>query len=103
MHGGGCEAATDLSQGGLLAALAALSPSAIVDLGPDGLTELFSESCGRFLLAVKDESPLEGLRYRIIGEAGGDGLRIRCGTQKLTIGTEEMEHALSSLTRVMRG
>jgi len=38
----------------------------------------------------------------IIGDVGGDGLRIRCGTQRLTIGPEEMEHALSSLTRVMR-
>ena len=100
--GGGCEGATDLSQGGLLAALAALSPSAKIDLGPDGLTELFSESCGRFLLAVKDESRLKGLPYRIIGETGGDGLRIRCGTQMLTIGTEELGQALSSLTRVMR-
>jgi len=100
--GGGCGAATDLSQGGLVAALAAIAPSAAVDLGPDELTELFSESCGRFLLAVKDESRLEGLPYRIIGEAGGDGLRIRCGTQRLAIGTEELEHALSSLTRVMR-
>jgi phosphoribosylformylglycinamidine synthase len=100
--GGGCEAATDLSQGGLLAALAALSPSAAVDLGLDELTELFSESSGRFLLAAKDESLLKGLPYRIIGEAGGDGLRIRCGTQKLAIGPEELEHALSSLTRAMR-
>ncbi|MDD1665676.1 MAG: AIR synthase related protein, partial [Methanomicrobiales archaeon] len=100
--GGMCEAATDLSQGGLLAALAALSPSAAVDLGPDELTELFSESCGRFLLAVKDESRMKGLPYRIIGEAGGEGLRIRCGTQSLGIGPEELEHALSSLTRAMR-
>jgi phosphoribosylformylglycinamidine synthase II len=100
--GGGCEAATDLSQGGLVAALAILAPSATVDLGPDDLTELFSESCGRFLLAVKDESRLKGLPYRIIGEAGGDGLRIRSGMQRLIIGLEELEHALSSLTRVMR-
>ena len=100
--GGGCEAATDLSQGGLVAALAALAPTAAVDLGPDELTELFSESCGRFLLAVKDESRLKGLPYRIIGEAGGDGLRIRCGTESLILSPEEIEHALSSLTRVMR-
>jgi phosphoribosylformylglycinamidine synthase len=100
--GGRCNAASDLSQGGLLAALAALAPSAAVDLGPDGLTELFSESSGRFLIAVKDESMLKGLPYRIIGESGGEGLRIRCGTQSLTIGPEELEHALSSLTRVMR-
>jgi len=51
---------------------------------------------------VKDESLLKGLPYRTIGESGGEGLRIRCGTQKLTIGPEELEHALSSLTRTMR-
>ncbi|MDD1669578.1 MAG: phosphoribosylformylglycinamidine synthase subunit PurL [Methanomicrobiales archaeon] len=100
--GGGTEAATDLSQGGLLAALAALSPSAAVDLGADELTGIFSESSCRFLLAARDESRLKGLPYRIIGEAGGDGLRIRAGTQALTLSREELEHALSSLTRAMR-
>jgi phosphoribosylformylglycinamidine synthase len=100
--GGRCEAATDLSKGGLLGALAALSPSAGVDLGPDALCELFSETSGRFLLAVRDEGVLEGLPHRIIGEAGGEGLRIRAGLQSLSLSHEEMGHALSSLTRVMR-
>jgi len=100
--GGGCEAATDLSQGGLIAALAALSPSASVGLGDDALCELFSESAGRFLLAVRDESRLRGLSYRIIGEAGGEGLRIRAGTQSLAISQEDTGRALSSLTRIMR-
>ncbi|MDD1664456.1 MAG: phosphoribosylformylglycinamidine synthase subunit PurL [Methanomicrobiales archaeon] len=100
--GGRCEAATDLSQGGLLSALAALSPSARVDLGPDALCELFSESSGRFLLAVKDGAALKGLPCRIIGEAGGEGLRIRAGTQKIALSPEELERALSSLTRIMR-
>jgi phosphoribosylformylglycinamidine synthase len=100
--GGRCEAATDLSKGGLLGALAALSPSAGVDLGPDALCELFSETSGRFLLAVRDEGVLEGLPHRIIGEAGGEGLRIRAGMQSLSLSHEEMGHALSSLTRVMR-
>jgi phosphoribosylformylglycinamidine synthase len=100
--GGGCEAATDLSQGGLLSALAALAPSAAVELGPEALCELFSESSGRFLLAVKDEARLKGLPFRIIGEVGGEGLRIRAGAQSLILAPEEMEPALSSLTRVMR-
>jgi phosphoribosylformylglycinamidine (FGAM) synthase-like enzyme len=100
--GGVVGAATDLSQGGLLSALAALAPSASVVLGPDPLCELFSESCGRFLLAVKDEAGLGGLPYRIIGEAGGEGLRIRAGTRGFTISPGEMERALSSLTRIMR-
>ena len=100
--GGGCEAATDLSQGGLLAALAALAPSAGVELGGDALCELFSESSGRFLLAVKGEAGLKGLPYRIIGEAGGEGLRIRAGSQGFTLAPEELERALSSLTRLMR-
>ncbi|HMA04860.1 MAG TPA: phosphoribosylformylglycinamidine synthase subunit PurL [Methanomicrobiales archaeon] len=97
-----CEAATDLSQGGLLSALAALVPSAKVVLGPDALCELFSESAGRFLLAVKEESDLKGLSYRVIGEAGGEGLRIRAGTESLTLSPEEMESARTSLTRLMR-
>ncbi|HUK38849.1 MAG TPA: phosphoribosylformylglycinamidine synthase subunit PurL [Methanomicrobiales archaeon] len=100
--GGGCEAATDLSQGGLLAALAALAPSAEVRLGGDALCELFSESSGRFLVAVGDESRLDGLPYRIIGEAGGEGLRVQAGGQSFGLSPEEMERALSSLTRLMR-
>jgi phosphoribosylformylglycinamidine synthase II len=100
--GGGCDAATDLSQGGLIVALAELAPSAAVELGPDPLCELFSESSGRFLLSVKEESKLVGLPYRIIGETGGDGLRIRAGTLSLTLSQDEMERALSSLTRIMR-
>jgi phosphoribosylformylglycinamidine synthase len=100
--GGGCGAAVDLSQGGLLSALVILAPSASVELGPDALCELFSESAGRFLLAVKDEARLKGLPYRTIGEAGGEGLRILAGTRRLTLSLEEQERALSSLTRVMR-
>jgi phosphoribosylformylglycinamidine synthase len=100
--GGGCEAVTDLSQGGLLAALAALSPSASVELGKDALCGLFSESPGRFLIAVRDEGALKGLPHRIIGEAGGVALRVRAGTESLTLSPEEMGHALSSMTRIMR-
>jgi phosphoribosylformylglycinamidine synthase len=100
--GGGYEAATDLSQGGLLSGLAALAPSAAVSLGPDALCELFSESAGRFLLAVKDESVLAGLSHRVIGEVGGEGLRIRAGTQRLTLSPVEIDRARSSLTRIMR-
>jgi phosphoribosylformylglycinamidine synthase len=100
--GGGCVAATDLSQGGLLAALAALAPSAALETGRDALSDLFSESAGRFLLAIRDESRLSGIPHRIIGEAGGEGLRVRAGTQSFTLAPEELERALSSLTRVMR-
>ena len=99
---GGCEAATDLSQGGLISALAALSPSASVELGQDPLCDLLSESAGRFLLAVKNESRMSGLPYRIIGEAGGEGLRVRAGAQSFVLSSEELDRALSSLTRVMR-
>jgi phosphoribosylformylglycinamidine synthase len=100
--GGGCLAATDLSQGGLLSALAALAPAATVELGPDPLCDLFSESHGRFLLAVKDEDDVVGLPYRIVGEAGGEGLRIRAGRQGFSLSPEELERALASLTRLMR-
>ncbi len=100
--GGRCEAATDLSRGGLLAALAALAPSAGVELGGDILGELFSESAGRFLLAVKDTSVLEGVPHRVIGKTGGEGLRIRARDQHLVLSSKELEDAGSSLTRLMR-
>jgi phosphoribosylformylglycinamidine synthase len=100
--GGGCEAATDLSRGGLIAALAALAPSASVEAGPDPLSGLFAESSGQFLIAVKDEAFLAGLPHRVIGETGGEGLRIRAGAGSFTLAPGELEHALSSLTRLMR-
>ena len=99
---GACLAATDLSQGGLLAALAALSPGARVTLEGDPVTGLFSESYGRFLLAVRDESTLKGLPHRIIGEAGGDGLTISAKGERLALSREELVRYAGTVTALMR-
>jgi phosphoribosylformylglycinamidine synthase len=92
---------TDLSQGGLLAAMAHLTPRATVQLGGDALQELFSETYGRFLIVYRDEDSLSGLDYRIIGETGGECLDITCGKTHVRILPDEMEKARSSLTAIM--
>ena len=94
-------AATDLSRGGLLAALAKATPRADVTLAGDPLEELFSETCGRFLVAVRDEAALAGTEHRVIGTAGGDALTLRLSDGKVVITPEELETALSTTTRTM--
>ncbi|MGI5938841.1 MAG: phosphoribosylformylglycinamidine synthase subunit PurL [Methanoculleus thermophilus] len=94
--------ATDLSRGGLLAALAKIAPRADVTLTGDPLEELFSETYGRFLVAVPDESALAGVEYRIIGTVGGDALTLRLKGETVVITPEELETALSTTTRTMR-
>jgi phosphoribosylformylglycinamidine synthase len=84
--GGRCAAATDLSQGGLLSALAALAPSAGVVLGGDALCELFSESAGRALLcvgpdqvrAVLDLLEAHAVPHARLGAGCSDRMRGRC-------------------------
>jgi phosphoribosylformylglycinamidine synthase II len=95
-------AVTDLSHGGLIAALARLASRASVTLDGDPVEELFSETYGRFLVAVDDSSVLAGIEHRIIGTVGGDGLEITVGGSRLVLATSEIEDALSSITRVMR-
>jgi len=99
---GSVTAATDLSRGGLLAALAKAAPRAEVALAGDPLEELFSETCGRFLLAVRDEAALAGVKHRIIGTVGGDTLTIRLEGESIVIPPEELDAALSTTTRTMR-
>ncbi|NLZ30079.1 MAG: phosphoribosylformylglycinamidine synthase II, partial [Methanomicrobiales archaeon] len=95
-------AATDLSSGGLLAALAKVAPRSEVTLEGDPLEALFSETYGRFLVAVKDESDLMGVEHRIIGRVGGDALTLRLTGEAVAITPVELETALSSTTRLMR-
>ncbi|HZD43402.1 MAG TPA: AIR synthase-related protein, partial [Methanomicrobiales archaeon] len=102
VHTGSIEAATDISRGGLLAALARLSPRSDVRLEGDGLSALFSESYGRFLVAFTDDAPLCNLNYRVIGEIGGDALLIRSGRKQIVLTPEEMERTSSYITRQMR-
>ncbi len=93
--------ATDLSQGGLLAALASLAPDAEVVLEGDLLEALFAETPGRFLLAAADPALLAGLPHSVIGKVGGAGLRIASSAGSLTLAPEEIEAALATLSRRM--
>lgn len=95
-------AATDLSSGGLLAALVKIAPRSDVTLSGDPLEEIFSETYGRFLIAVKDEAALAGVKYRVIGRVGGDALTLRLDGEIVVITPEEIEAALSSTTRLMQ-
>ncbi|WOX56243.1 MULTISPECIES: phosphoribosylformylglycinamidine synthase subunit PurL [unclassified Methanoculleus] len=95
-------AATDLSRGGLLAALAKVAPCADVALAGDPLEELFSETYGRFLVAVSDESALAGVEHRVLGRVGGDALTLRLRDEAVVIAPEELDTALTSTTRTMR-
>ena len=94
--------ATDLSEGGLLAALAGLAPDATVTLAGDLLTLLFSETYGRFLIASPDEAMLAPLEYTVIGTIGGEGLTITTEGGALSLSREELAFADQALTRMMR-
>ena len=96
------EGITDLSQGGLLDALVVLAPHSEVKLSGDPVEALFSETYGRFLGAVKNESSLAGLHYKIIGRTGGKSLKITADGEHVEIKDDELEAALSSLTALMR-
>jgi phosphoribosylformylglycinamidine synthase II len=95
-------AVTDLSHGGLIAALAKLASCASVTLAGDPIEELFSETYGRFLVAIEDSSVLEGIEHRIIGTVGGDGLSITLQAGRFVLTEYEIEEALTSITRAMR-
>jgi phosphoribosylformylglycinamidine synthase len=94
--------ATDLSQGGLLAGLAGLAPDATVTLAGDLLTQLFSETYGRFLIATPDEAMLAPLEYTVIGTIGGEGLTITADGESLHLSRDELVSADQTLTRTMR-
>ena len=102
VEGGGVSGITDLSHGGLVSALATFSPQAKISLSGDLLSVLFSETYGRFLLSGVRESDLKGLSYQIIGEVGGEALRIRGEPEEILLSTSEIRHALASLTQAMR-
>lgn len=99
---GQVEAAVDLSHGGLVAALAKLAPRSSVRVEGDPVVALFSESYGRFLVACTDEKVPGGLPFTVIGRTGGDALRVNTGEGALVITPDELNHALGSLTRIMR-
>ncbi len=99
---GAITAATDLSRGGLLAALAKLAPRSTVELAGDPVEELFAETYGRFLVACRDTSVLAGIEHRVIGRAGGDALTVTWDGTEFAITPEELETTLATTTRIMR-
>lgn len=102
VRSGKVSSATDISHGGLFAAVVSLAGTADLDLSGDPVETLFSESYGRFLVAVDDESSLEGIGYELIGTAGGDSVKIRFGDEELVIGRDEIESAVNATTGIMR-
>jgi phosphoribosylformylglycinamidine synthase II len=99
---GRIDAVTDLSKGGLLAALARCAPAASVRLDGNPYQELFAETEGRFLVACRDEAVLSGIPYRVLGETGGDALSIRFTGGALELSRGDIAHALGTTTRLMR-
>jgi phosphoribosylformylglycinamidine synthase len=102
VNSGAVRAATDISHGGLLAALAYFSPNAEITLKGEALIALFSESYGRFLLAFENAEEAELYGTTILGVCGGEGLRIHTTNEELIITPAEIEHLLSSTTRLMQ-
>jgi phosphoribosylformylglycinamidine synthase len=96
-------AVTDISQGGLAAALATFLPGARVKLDNPVLTALFSETYGRFLIAYHDESSLDGLPHTPVGQVISGGIEIRYPGGEIILSKNQVESALSSLTRTMVG
>jgi len=96
-------AATDLSRGGLIAALARFLPGASVSLAGDPLAALFSETYGRFLVAFQHESDLAGMEYTRIGEVCREGLTIATTKGEILLSATEISHAAGTLTRIMAG
>jgi phosphoribosylformylglycinamidine synthase len=77
-----------------------------VGLDPDAV--LFSESHGRVILATPDPDAITrvlqayGVSHRIIGEVGGDDLRIMTGGGVVVLSHGEIAKAGESITRMMR-
>ncbi len=102
VNGGFVSSATDISRGGLLASVVSLAGTADLKLSGDPVKRLFSESYGRFLVAVDDEKALDGVDYELIGTAGGDLLRIKFAGGELLLGKDEIESATGSTTKLMK-
>ncbi len=93
---------TDLSHGGLLVALSSLAPRSNISLDEEIFSGLFAESYGRFLIAFRNESQLTGLPYTVVGETGGEVMRVKGSEGELMLSRADLQEARSSLTRTMR-
>jgi phosphoribosylformylglycinamidine synthase len=106
-------AASDISRGGLIAALGKMCKhvGAEVDLSHclDDENELFSESAGRAILTVTPKSldsvsaALEAhdVAFAAIGTVGGGALSITVGDSQLTLSLEAIERSLTTLSESM--
>ena len=106
-------AASDISRGGLIAALGKMCKhvGAEVDLSRclDDENELFSESAGRAILTVTPGSldsvsaalETHDVAYATIGIVGGGALSITVGDNQLTLSLETIERSLTTLSESM--
>ena len=113
--------AHDVSNGGLAVAISEMAQAVGADIDLTGFTDLavtrdvnpdyavvlFSESHGRVILATPDPGAvtraLRGVPHRIIGEVGGDDLRIKLGRDvTVVLSLHEIAEARESITRMMR-
>ena len=96
---------TDISQGGLIAALATLAQNAEIEIPDDPVSFLFNESYGRFLVCGPDKKTIEAAlptcALTELGNVGGEGICIRCKSEVITLSSEEVKHARESLTDLM--
>jgi phosphoribosylformylglycinamidine synthase len=98
----------DISQGGLLAALCALTNNATitVDSPCDPVSFLFNETYGRFLVCGADKAGIEAqfqaCALTELGQVQGTGITIVCNGEEIMLTPDELRAAFDSLTTLMR-
>jgi phosphoribosylformylglycinamidine synthase len=113
VENGKITAASNISRGGLIAALGKMCKhvGAEVNLSRclDNEDELFSESSGRAILTVSSGRfdsvsaalKAHGVAHATIGTVGGGALSITVGDSQLTLSLETIERSLSTLSESM--
>jgi phosphoribosylformylglycinamidine synthase len=106
-------AATDISRGGLIAALGKMCKRVGAEVNLSGCldneNELFSESSGRAILTMTPGSlnsvsavlKAHDVPYAAIGTVGGGALSIRVSDSQLTLSLEIIERSLNTLNESM--
>jgi phosphoribosylformylglycinamidine synthase len=106
-------AASDISRGGLIAALGKMCKHVGAEVNLSGClddeNELFSESSGRAILTVTPGSlnsvsavlEAHDVTYAAIGTIGGGALSITVGDSQLTLSLEIIERSLNTLNESM--
>ena len=104
---GALTSAHDVSEGGLLVAVAecclagGLGATLTVQPGEDMITTLFGESPGRGFVVSGSQESLRALGERVsltvLGEVGGDALRVTCGGEPIALSLDELRAAHGAL------